>query len=226
MTSIFPAISVWFGGGLDFDDFPLFLGNVLIEKQPANQPPPTLKMNGRILQIYRDSRRSIDQRIQLPTGAEANLQTLSQMAAIVREDLQFEDLGNFIRREIIGLDKATLNEQAHAAFMFCRDRIVYQPEQAGFETIADLWSCLYGINPMYPVGDCAIKSTALATCFAFIGLRPYFTAIRQTRNAAFFNHVFVSIRTGDNWIAFDPTPENFKPGDQLPYLEHVNYRIF
>ena len=100
-------------------------------------------MTGRTLQIYRDGRRTIAKKqIQLPPGARGNYQTLAEMAKIVREDATQHDLKNFVMREIVGFDKKTLHDQKNAAFEYCRDRIIYNPEQSGFETVADLWSTL------------------------------------------------------------------------------------
>lgn len=182
---------------------------------------------GRTLQIYRDGRRyQAKQRIQLPVGAEANFYTMRVMRDIIREDSQFPDLRNFAMREIIGLENQTLSQQIDAAYRFCRDRIVYEPEKEGFETVADLWSCIYGINPGHPVGDCAIKSTALATVLSYLGLKPYFVAIRQIPNVDFFNHVFVGIVENGKQIGLDPTPENFRLGEQMPFLERISMPIF
>jgi hypothetical protein len=183
-------------------------------------------MAGRVLQIYRDGRRSRGGTIQLPPGAQANLQTMHVMARIVREDAQIPSLRNFVMREIIGLEKTSLTDQVDAAFTFCRDQIVYEPEGQGTETVADLWSCMYGINPVHPVGDCAVKSVALATCLAFLNVKPFFVAIRQLPNVDYFNHVFVGINEGGKDIALDPTPENFQIGQQLGYLQRVNFVIF
>lgn len=183
--------------------------------------------DGRILQIYRNGFRTGVRNIQLPVGAQANLITLSEMAKIVREDSQYDDLRNFVFREIIGLEKQSLSEQMERAFAFCRDQIVYQDEAAGKETIADLWSCLYKFNPKHAVGDCAIKSVALATCLSYLNLKPYFVAIRQIPNADFYNHVFVAIQDEKGQeIGLDATPREFGIGRILQYYGRLNFQIF
>ncbi len=182
---------------------------------------------GRVLKIFRDGRkheRLLTQ--QLPTGAKANLETVAVMCRIVREDAQEVDLRNFVMREIIGLDKQTISEKLDAAFNFCRDKIVYKDEENGFETLADLWSCMYALDALNAVGDCAIKSVALATCLSFLDLKPYFVVIRQQPNVNFFNHVYCGCEIGGVNMPLDPTPARFRPGDELNSLERKVIQIY
>lgn len=183
--------------------------------------------NGRVLQIFRDGRRH-ERRLfqQLPTGAEGNIETLSVMKRIVSEDARQNDLKAFVLREIVGLDKKTPAEKIKAAFEYCRDRIIYSPESEGFETVADLWSCLYALNPNHAIGDCAIKSVALATILSFFDLKPWFVAIKQIPNADFFNHVFVGCEIDGKPTALDATPKEFRVGDELNSFTRLNYKIF
>ena len=182
---------------------------------------------GRKLRIFRDGRKH--ERLltmQLPTGAQANLETLAVMKKIVLEDSKESDLRNLVMRDIIGLDNQTLDAQIDAAFKFCRDAIKYEDEQDGFETVADLWSCLYALKPENPIGDCAIKSVALATCLSFLGLKPFFVAIRQIPNVTFYNHVYVGVVVDGQTIPLDPTPENFKVGEELPSYARQIIKIY
>lgn len=209
---------------------PVFLnnnrGSVFQLTRHKRSKPPKME-NGRILQIFRDGKRTVaTQRLQLPPGAQGNLITLREMAKIVREDSKLSDLKNFAFREVIGLDKRTLTEQINAAYEFCRDRIIYDQEKSGYETIADLWSCFYSLNPLYPIGDCAIKSVALATCLSYLNLKPYFVAVRQVKNVDYFNHVFVGIDEGGKHIGLDPTPNEFFLGQEVNSYQRLNYRIF
>lgn len=181
---------------------------------------------GRTLRIFRDGRKH--ERLltkQLPLGAQANYETLAEMKKIVLADAREKDLKNFAYRNIIGFDKSQ-SQQVDSAFSFCRDAIVYESENDGFETVADLWSCLYALNERHPVGDCSIKSVALATCLSYIGLKPYFVVIRQIPNADFFNHVYVGVNINGQVLPLDPTPKNFRPGDELPRLQTVLYKIY
>jgi hypothetical protein len=191
---------------------------------PAAIPMPD---EGRELIVIRDDRRYVGEtKLKLPPGAQGNTDTLAVMAQIVREDSALPDLRNFAMREIIGAGKKTISSQIDAAFHFCRDKIVYRDEGEGTETVADLWSCIYGLNPDHPVGDCAIKSVALATVLSYLKLEPRFVAIRQVPNVDWFNHVFVEIGDEGEEITLDPTPENFEPGMTLGYYERLRYRIF
>lgn len=182
---------------------------------------------GRVLRIFRDGKRHKKQLFQqLPVGAKGNLETLEVMKKIVREDSLETDLRNFVMREIIGLDKQTQTDKINAAFYYCRDKIVYKPEQDGFETVADLWSCLYALDANRAIGDCAIKSVFLATCFSFLGFKPIFTAVQQIPNATFYNHVYLTCLIDGKKTVFDATPENFKPGDELNSFSKLQYPIF
>lgn len=189
--------------------------------------------DGRELQIFRDGRRRVPpmQRIQLGTGGQANLTTLGYAAEIVREDAVLPDVRSFIFREILRIDpNSDVETIISAAYEFCRDRIVYRDEGEGTETLADLWSCCYGIDPTQPVGDCAIKSTALATIIASatqLTIKPFFVAIRQLRDADYFNHVYVGIlRPDGSKEALDPTPPEFVAGDELSAYQRLEYHIF
>jgi transglutaminase-like putative cysteine protease len=182
---------------------------------------------GRILQIFRDGRRNKRLLLQqLPAGAKGNLETLFVMKQIVLADSKENDLKNYAMREIIGLDKKTLAEKVKAAFLYCRDQILYKPEKDGLETVADLWSCIYALDPDHATGDCAIKSIVLATCFSYLGLKPRFVAIRQIKDADYFNHVFVECDIDGKTIVYDPTPPESREGDELKSFSRLIYRIF
>jgi hypothetical protein len=182
---------------------------------------------GRVLQIFRDGRRHEKKLFQqLPAGSQGNFETLAVMKKIVVEDSKETDLKAFAMREIIGLDKATLTDKVDAAFYYCRDKIINLPEKDGYETVADLWSCLYAINPNHATGDCALKTVALATCLSYLNLKPYFVAIRQVPGADYFNHVYSRCEINGIQTAFDPTPVDFRPGQETSNLSKVFYRIF
>lgn len=182
---------------------------------------------GRILRIFRDGRkheRLLEKPI--PSGAQGNLETLSEMKKIVLEDAKENDLKNFVFREIIGKNKRSLNEQVEAIFKYARDQISYEPEMDGYETVADLWSCLYALNPNKAVGDCALKSVFIATCLSYLGLKPSFVAIQQNPKNSFFNHVFVECELNGKVKTLDATPVDFRLGDELPSFTRLVFRIF
>jgi len=179
------------------------------------------------LQIYRDGRRSTSTaRLQLPAGAQGNMQTLSQMARIVREDAEQKDVRRWIKRDIIGIENRSLDERINAAFEFCRDKLIYTPEETGFETVADLWSALYSLNDKHPSGDCAVKSASLATMLACFDLKPIFIAVRQVKNVDWFNHVYVALPSGNGYQSLDPTPPEFRAGDEVGSYQKIRFQIF
>jgi hypothetical protein len=182
---------------------------------------------GRILQIFRDGRRHEKKLFQqLPAGSQGNLETLAVMKEIVVCDSKEPDLKNYVFREIIGLDKKTPAEKVEAAFIYCRDRIIYEPEKDGLETVADLWSCIYALNPEHATGDCAIKCVALATCLSYLNLKPVFVAVSQFKGASSFNHVYLSYQADGKQTTLDPTPKEFRVGDEVKSFTKLYYRIF
>lgn len=182
---------------------------------------------GRILQIFRDGRKH--QKLlerEIPRGAKGNLETLGEMKKIVLEDSKEKDLKNFVNREIIGLDKRSLREKVEAIFIYARDQISYDAEKDGYETVADLWSCLYALNPNKAVGDCVQKSIFIATCLSFQGLKPAFVTIQQIPNVDYYNHVFVQCEIERKLTVLDATPENFGIGDEANYISRLVFPIF
>lgn len=154
------------------------------------------------------------------------MQTLAQMAQICREDAAQSDIRTWVKRDIIGLDKQDLSAIVDAAFEFCRDKIVFEPESDGFETIKDIWSALYSDGKTHGVGDCAIKCTALGTILGCYDLKPEFTAIRQVKNVDYFNHVYITLHYNGASVALDPTPPQFRIGDEAESYQKIYYPIF
>lgn len=182
---------------------------------------------GRLLKIYRDGRRFERlQTIRLPKGAKGNIATLEVMAQIIREDSQEQDLKNLVMRDIIGLEKKTLSEQVSAAYEFCKNKIIYEQEKDGFETVADLWSCLYALNPLHPVGDCAIKTVAMGTCLSFIGLKTKLVAIGQIEGVEYYNHVFPTAAIDGKETTLDATFLDFQMGQELASLRRFEMEVF
>lgn len=187
--------------------------------------------DGRLLQIFRDGNRyQGTELLRLPAGAQGNVTTLSIMARIVREDSAWGDLRNMALRDIVGLHHTNISDQIDAAFTWCRDEIVYRDEGNDTETVADLWHCRYGFDLANAVGDCAIKSVALATILSYLKLRPVFIAISQVPGADYFNHVYVGIEREDgSRMALDPTPGDYSPGQEADgdsVYTRLIYKIF
>lgn len=181
----------------------------------------------RTLRIYRDGRKYERELFKpIPSGAKGNLETLGEMKKIVVSDAKENDLRNFVNREIIGFDKWSLSAKVDAIFLYARDRIRYEPETDGFETVADLWSCLYAFSPETAVGDCVQKSIFIATCLSYLGLKPNFVAIQQIPNVDYFNHVFVNCEINGQTVNLDATPKEFRVGDAANYLSKLVFPIF
>jgi hypothetical protein len=176
--------------------------------------------------VHRDGRKfeKVKTGLLLP-GALGNQQTLEEMSKIVREDSRSEDLKRFAKRTLLpGIEKKPRNETLNRIYEFCRDSILYLDDLRGVERVADLWSCLYSLSEFAPVGDCVIKSTALATLLSLFGFEPVFIVSKISERSESFNHVFCGLATtGNQFLRIDPTPEQFQPRQMVSL--HV-YKIF
>jgi hypothetical protein len=187
----------------------------------------------RYLQTFRNGNRTVSPTpLLLPDGAQGNIQTLSAMAEIVREDAPARDIRAWIMRDLLGGTSATLDSWVDAAYRHCRDLIVYRDELDDAETVSDLWSCEYFLDAegLTAVGDCAVKSVALATMIGAVSslkIQPWFIAIRQDPAADFFNHVYVGMRWPDGrFEALDATPPDARPGQYAGSVEQLHYYIW
>lgn len=167
-------------------------------------------MSERILQIWRGGKKYKPKtEIQLLGGYQGNLQTLKIMADMVRGDRTQKDLRNFVERHILNkIPGHHFTAEIKAIFDYCQQEIIYRKDPVKVERVADLWSCLYALNPDYPEGDCGIKSVALATMLALFGHNPAFAIIKQDANAINFNHVYCEVEIDGEWKPLDPTPED------------------
>jgi hypothetical protein len=163
--------------------------------------------------VHRDGRKFEQmQQVELSPGARGNQQTLQMMAKIVREDAESPDLKRFARRTLFpGIEQKDQSEKIKIIYEFCRDGILYLDDTPNVERVADLWSCLYSLAEFAPVGDCVIKSTALATVLALFDFKPVFIASKIRDDAATFNHVFCGLETGNQLFHLDATPKRFQP---------------
>ena len=84
----------------------------------------------------------------------------------------------------------------------------------------------YALNDKSAVGDCSLKCVALATCFAFLGLKPSFVALGQVPNVDYYNHVYLGLSEDGKFVSYDPTPKEFRIGDEAKGLRKLIYPIF
>lgn len=182
----------------------------------------------RVLQIFRDGVTTSHNLNQpLLDGEQGNMQTLNEMAKIVREDRTSPDLRTFVLREIVktvpGHDFAG---EVEKIFEFAQKRITYRQDPYNVERVADIWSTLYALNPNEPEGDCGIKGLFLASACAILGYKSYFVVIKQKANQAAFNHLYNAVVINGELKYFDPTPENVPSGWESPSMEKGLFSIF
>ncbi len=188
----------------------------------------------RVLQIFEDGheRSGSLNVIDLEPGEQGNLQTLEAMAEIVRHDSREPDLRTFVLREIVrGVPGHDSIGECDAVFRYARDQIVYRQDPVGVERVADMWSTLYALKPSgreiyQPEGDCGIKATFIATCFALLGHRPEFVVIKQRENQRAYNHVYNAVIVDGELRHYDATPEDKPPNWEAANFEKRYFTIF
>jgi len=178
-------------------------------------------MSGQLI-IHRDGRKfeRVTNHALLP-GALGNKQTLDVMSKIVREDSESEDLRRFAARDLLpGIEQKPCNEILQQIYDFCTNRIQYLDDVPGVERVADLWSCLYSLGEFVPLGDCVIKSVALATLLSFFDFKPYFVASKISEQSNSFNHVFCGLQQNSINFRLDPTPIERQPPRMVSLYFH------
>ena len=182
----------------------------------------------RVLQIFRDGRGHASYLNEpLLDGEQGNLQTLGEMARIVREDRLQPDLRIFVLREIVGsVAGHNFGGEVDKIFDFAQHRITYRRDPFNVERVADLWSTLYALDPDGPEGDCGIKSMFIATCCALIGHKPFFVVIKQRPEQKAFNHVYNAVMVGGDLRYLDATPEDQPAGFEASSTEKYLIPIF
>jgi hypothetical protein len=172
--------------------------------------------------VHRDGRKyeKVTQSALLP-GALGNQQTLEVMSKIVREDSESPDLRRFVKRDLfIDTEQYEPAEQIKQIYEFCLNRIQYLDDFQGVERVADLWSCLYSLSEFVPVGDCVIKSVALATLLSFFDFKPFFIASKISEQSNSFNHVFCGLQQNAINLRLDATPQERQPPKMVSLYLH------
>lgn len=181
----------------------------------------------RSLQLFRDGHGKTKLLSEpLLEGEQGNLQTLAEMAKIVREDRMQPDLRIFVLREIVGsVAPHDFAGEVEKIFEFAQHRIAYRKDPFAVERVSDIWSTLYALDANGPEGDCGIKSTFFASCCALLGHKPLFVVIKQMKGQTSFNHVYNAVVVGDQIKYYDATPEDqpagFEPKSWKKFLYHI-----
>ncbi len=183
---------------------------------------------GLILEVFRDGRRERTTMEPLQPGTKGNAQELAIMAGMVRDSAPQPDLRSFVLREIVPkIPGHKFRSEIESCFRYARDHIVYRKDPVGVEIVADLWSVLYAVDPLQPVGDCKKKSTVLASSLVVLGHVPTFLVLTQQPRDTEFRHVYVGVMQEDGTcLPLDPTPEDAPSGWQADATMRMMYPIF
>jgi transglutaminase-like putative cysteine protease len=153
-------------------------------------------------------------------GEDGNVQALWYMAKWVREDqadLGLEQYAADLVRRVRGHD---YDGEVTALFEYTRDKIVYRKDPIGIERIRDARRTI-----QLGYGDCADKVETLCTLLANLGHKSRFVVLGYRPTA--YQHVYADVQMSNGlWKPHDPTPENFKPGDEGKGMRKGIYEIF
>lgn len=173
--------------------------------------------------IYNGTLRDVN----LRAGVEGNYQTLRRMRAFVLLDyaaLPIVETAQDIVKNLRGHD---FRGEIETLFRYCRDQIRYVRDPEDEQVIQNA-----AYTTKRRAGDCVDKSVLLATLCAAIGHTPRFVTLSydtpQAHEKWFYRHVFCEVmdsQTG-KWIALDPTPENYIPGQESASLHRATFPIF
>lgn len=172
----------------------------------------------------------------LEHGRAGNVQTLREMAKLVREDIQtdvgLQDYANgiLLAAGVRGNVRGLTFREIEAIFNFVkydpfkkRGIIFRRDPTGGFEAIQDP-----RITIKRGFGDCDDFAVLLATLLGLVGYPTRFVVIKVNPDTNGFDHVYLEVLApGGKWLALDPTNEKAIPGwEAHPVIERRTFKIF
>lgn len=140
----------------------------------------------------------------LADGVDGTIQTLELMASTVRGGMPPDHSGFadvLVRKTaaaIVGRYRGA--SPLAALFLYVRDSISYIDHPWNEQVVQDCRRTLE-----LRTGDCVSKSVCLSTLAASLQFTPRFVA--QCPDGAEFNHVYVEVWDGGQWLPLDPTAD-------------------
>lgn len=160
-------------------------------------------------------------------------QTLPVMAAAVRGELEPDRLGwqdtalqGAAARLVTGISNPS--SQRDAVFRFVRDSIPYRPDPDDVQIVQDAYATL-GWRDGNAGGKCVDKVILLAALLRSLG---YVSRFVVQRHGEDFDHVYLEVYDGSEWIALDPTGDGIAPhplyevGERQAADEERSFDIF
>jgi hypothetical protein len=143
----------------------------------------------------------------LTPGFEGTRQTLAAMAALVRGEYPPDFIGyqsESIRRAALHICQQSpghnFQSEIESLFIYVRDSIAYRLDPINTERLQDAQQTLNT-----GAGDCDDKCILLASLLAALGHVPRFVA--QSSDGLEFDHVYVQVLIGGQWLNLDPTAD-------------------
>lgn len=152
----------------------------------------------------------------MPSGMAAPYATLRTMRALVRQWRTNVDLINAATSIVYLTPAKDEHAEVNAIFEWVRDNVRYMRDVHEIEVISNPWITLHRM-----VGDCDDKATLLATLFEIAGYPTRFV-IAGYSNPGIFEHVYVQVCVGREWLDADATESaslGFSPADPVA-LDH------
>ncbi len=167
----------------------------------------------------------------LQHGQPGTVQTLREMAALVRNDvLTDEGLQDYANKILVAAGVASdvygrgSAKEIGTIFKFVRDRFLYRKDPTGgSEAIQD---ARVSIQRAY--GDCDDFAVLLATLLGLVGYVCRFVVVRVDAQSAGFQHVYVEVLNTKNnrWYALDATNRHALVGWEARSIERRTFQIF
>jgi hypothetical protein len=163
-------------------------------------------------------------------GRAGNVQTLREMAALVREDLETDvGLANYansilLAAKVAGDVRGRSMKEVAAIFYFVRNRFIFRRDPTGgMEAIQDARATIER-----GFGDCDDFSVLLATLLGLVGYPTRFVVIRINPKADGFQHVYTEVLDPDEtkWHALDATNPKALVGWEARSIERRTCKIF
>ncbi len=194
--------------------------------QPAQ---PVARLTGRRDQpLLRINRQGDVSYRWLRNGKPGSYETAREMATLVRE-AAVHDIGleRFAAQILINnrIDSHSAPADAIDAIFRYVQQVAYIYDSTGAGSFDSIQSARDTIEKGY--GDCDDLSVLLATLLALVGFRPAFVLSRNREKSRGYDHVYVTVDTGNGEIALDPSNKRQGSGWESPKaIERIRFAIF
>jgi hypothetical protein len=166
----------------------------------------------------------------LQHGRAGTVQTLIEMAALVRDDVEtdqgLQDFANqiLVRANVAGDVKRQTVAEIKTLFDYVRDKFIFRRDPTGgSEAIQDA-----RVSIARGFGDCDDHTVLLSTLLGLVGFVTRFVVLRVNPESDGFDHVYCEVLSprGDRWLALDASNKQALIGWEARGIERRTFSIF